>query len=141
MCAIRLLKAYTFIFSHFFWSRCGTNKPKTCACQGADESYSGASFSFGCSWSHFVSMCKFARTPPGQNIRKFKLDNDEKVRNDLALQLLVAPFNVFLFFLTGKRRRGSSSRHGNETGTSLPQGGAGLIFQPSMNSLFYRRNS
>ena len=31
--------------------KCGTNTKKTCACQGSNEDYNGASYTFGCSWT------------------------------------------------------------------------------------------
>lgn len=57
--------------------QCGANAPNTCACQGLNQGYTGASFSFGCSWSLFVNSCKYAkRNGP---VRKFKLKAEEKV--------------------------------------------------------------
>lgn len=70
--------------------RCGSNRPRTCACQGFDDSFGGASFSFGCSWSHFYNLCKFSQS--SKDARKFKLNSDnlaeeidlEKQMEDLA---------------------------------------------------------
>eukprot|EP00095_Tigriopus_kingsejongensis_P010881 maker-scaffold86_size395752-snap-gene-2.28 protein:Tk10881 transcript:maker-scaffold86_size395752-snap-gene-2.28-mRNA-1 annotation:"hypothetical protein TcasGA2_TC013798" len=45
--------------------QCGTNKPNTCACQGTNDEKAGASFSFGCSWSLFFNMCKYAKSQEG----------------------------------------------------------------------------
>ena len=57
--------------------RCSTNAKKTCACQG--DKNGGASFSFGCSWSHFFTVCKFCKYGDDKEVRKFKLSKVEGV--------------------------------------------------------------
>ena len=81
--------------------KCGFNDPNTCACQGIDDN-AGASFSFGCSYSMFYNLCKFAKSR--KDINKFKLtkgcqeeernveDTLQKLATDLApLYERVAP--------------------------------------------------
>ena len=46
--------------------------------QGVDDSYSGASYSYGCSWSMYFNMCKFAKSTSG-NVKKFKMNDPEAV--------------------------------------------------------------
>ena len=74
--------------------RCGTNSAKLCACQGWDDKFGGASFSFGCSWSHFYDLCKFNQggdNDPAE-VRKFKLNtsgdrNEERELGDLLEEM------------------------------------------------------
>jgi len=60
--------------------QCSANKRKTCACQGFDMNYNGASYTFGCSWTMYHNICKFCRS---SDIHKFKL-SDESAEGDLA---------------------------------------------------------
>ena len=60
--------------------QCAANKKKTCACQGLDSNYNGASYTFGCSWTMYHNICKFCRS---SEVHKFKLD-DEAAEGNLA---------------------------------------------------------
>jgi len=60
--------------------QCAANKKKTCACQGFDMNYNGASYTFGCSWTMYHNICKFCRS---SEVHKFKL-TDETAEGDLA---------------------------------------------------------
>lgn len=53
--------------------QCGANKKKTCACQGMNMDFSGASYTFGCSWTMYHNICKFCRS---YDVHKFKLKED-----------------------------------------------------------------
>ena len=59
-----------------FARQCESNTKKTCACQGLDNTYAGASFTFGCSWSMYVDGCKYGKGGMG-HIKKYRLSNKE----------------------------------------------------------------
>ena len=59
--------------------QCAANKKKTCACQGVDMSFNGASYTFGCSWTMYHNICKFCRS---SEVHKFKL-TDYSAEGDL----------------------------------------------------------
>ena len=59
-----------------FQRQCETNSKKTCACQGVDDKFGGASFTFGCSWSMYFDGCKYGKAGNKEGIRKFKLNKD-----------------------------------------------------------------
>ena len=81
-----------------FQRQCESNSSKTCACQGLNDSYSGASFTFGCSWSMYFDGCKYGKAGNRSGINKFKLakdatqENEEQVETTLnSLATWVAP--------------------------------------------------
>ena len=51
--------------------KCGTNGKKTCACQGSNGEYNGASYTYGCSWTMYTNCCKFCRST--SEARKYRL--------------------------------------------------------------------
>ena len=59
--------------------QCAANKKKTCACQGIDMAFNGASYTFGCSWTMYHNICKFCRS---NEVHKFKL-TDYSAEGDL----------------------------------------------------------
>lgn len=65
--------------------KCGANKGSDCACQGENDAYSGASYTFGCSWSMYFNGCKYSRARIKENIRKFKLpDKNAKEHEEIV---------------------------------------------------------
>ena len=66
--------------------RNAANTPNNCACQGPDEESGGASFSFGCSWSMYFNMCKYAKSTAG-SVRKYRLKEANAVSLDKKLGL------------------------------------------------------
>merc|ERR1719341_2070871 len=66
--------------------QCGANRKKTCACQGLNMDFSGASYTFGCSWTMYHNICKFCRS---FDVHKFKLKDDsaEEGLEDICLEL------------------------------------------------------
>jgi len=65
---------------------CGANKKKTCACQGQNSNFNGASYTFGCSWTMYQNVCKFCRS---SDVHKFRLkDGSEEINLDMISQKL-----------------------------------------------------
>jgi len=66
--------------------QCGANRKKTCACQGLNMDFSGASYTFGCSWTMYHNICKFCRS---FDVHKFKLKEDsaEEGLEDICLEM------------------------------------------------------
>merc|ERR1719341_1083152 len=66
--------------------QCGANRKKTCACQGLNMDFSGASYTFGCNWTKYHNICKFCRS---FDVHKFKLKDDsaEEGLEDICLEL------------------------------------------------------
>ena len=58
--------------------KCGSNNKKTCACQGSNTEYNGASYTFGCSWTMYTNCCKFCKS---SDARKFRLKAGEEEGN------------------------------------------------------------
>ena len=56
-----------------FFHKCKANSEKTCACQGLNDDFGGASYTFGCSWSEFQNGCKYGNGRQDRNINKFRL--------------------------------------------------------------------
>ena len=65
---------------------CGANRTKTCACQGLNIDFSGASYTFGCSWTMYHNTCKFWGS---FDVHKFKLKEDsaEEGLEDICLEM------------------------------------------------------
>ena len=61
------------IHGEFVDRKCKANNEKTCACQGLNEEYGGASYTFGCSWAVYHDGCKFGKGDRNRNINKFRL--------------------------------------------------------------------
>ena len=66
--------------------QCGANRKKTCACQGLNKDFSGASYTFGCSWTMYHNICKFCRS---FDVHKFKLKDDsaEEGLEDICVEM------------------------------------------------------
>ena len=72
---------------------CGANRTKTCACQGLNIDFSGASYTFGCSWTMYHNTCKFWGS---FDVHKFKLKEDsaEEGLEDICLEMTNTVHNV-----------------------------------------------
>merc|ERR1719319_1719776 len=58
--------------------KCGANSKKTCACQGSNGDYNGASYTFGCSWTMYTNCCKFCKS---SEARKYRLKQGQEEGN------------------------------------------------------------
>ena len=66
--------------------RCGANRKKTCTCQGLNRDFTGASYTFGCSWSMYHNTCKFCRSSEPHKFR-LKEDSAEEGLEDICLEM------------------------------------------------------
>jgi methylcytosine dioxygenase len=111
--------------------QCEANSKKTCACQGLDEGYGGASFSFGCSWSMYFDGCKYGKGGLNRDTKKFRLTKDAPNLKDseieetlqhigtsdgFKIQIRLRPFlkNIFLeknYFSRNSREKNQKSKY------------------------------
>jgi len=74
--------------------QCGANRKKTCACQGLNMDFSGASYTFGCSWTMYHNICKFCRS---FDVHKFKLKEEsaEEGLEDICMEMTNAVGDIY----------------------------------------------
>ena len=89
---------------------CSTNERRTCACQGETPETAGMSYFFGCSWSMFYNMCKYARS---RGPRKFKLEQ-EREEPELELHMgNLASAVTPIFYRVAPEAYGIMAQHDN----------------------------
>lgn len=118
---------------------CETNSKKTCACQGTNDENSGASFTFGCSWSMYFDGCKYGKSNKSECVRKFKLEKDAPADKEFLVEhtLQTLTNNVTPLYkklcpdayanMTAHSKSASDCRIGDDPGIEKPFSGVTAV--------------